>query len=129
LEKQRPEQHANEGGHEYEVDVNVEGMPVNKEFLIVIEATYWNSFQDLDGDSASTYTDKDMHQMQELSLFVLFPEQRPYKQLERLAGPNGGKKEGFRDEEKFYEGKDHRFFYWDIIKRQPDYHYQAKWTW
>ena len=129
LEKQKAEQHSKEGGHEYEMDVNVEDMPVGKEFLVVIEATYWNSFQGLAGDDASTYTDTDIHQMQELSLFVLFPDTKPFKEVDRLAGPTGKDKQGFRDEEKFYQDKDHRFFYWDIIKRQPNYHYQAKWTW
>jgi hypothetical protein len=129
LTKQRPEQHVNEGGHEYEVDVNVEDMPVGKEFLVVIEATYWNSFQNLTEEDASTYTDMDIHQMQELSLFVLFPENKPFKQVDRLAGPTGGEKQGFRDEEKFYEDKEHRFFYWNIIQRTANYHYQAKWSW
>jgi hypothetical protein len=129
LEKQKPEQHAKDGGHEYEMDVNVEDMPVGKEFLVVIEATYWNSFQGLAGDDASTYTDTDIHQMQELSLFVLLPDTKPFKEVDRLAGPTGSEKQGFRDEEKFYQDKDHRFFYWDIIKRQPNYHYQAKWSW
>lgn len=121
--------HPGEDKREYEVDVDVSKAPLNQEFLIVIEGTYWNSFQNAT-EEVSTYTDEDMHFMDELAIFVLMPESKPFRNVQRWARITGStQKLEYRGEERFYEDKDGRFVYWSIGDRQRNHHYQLTWDW
>src|SRR5215216_1876086 len=77
--REDPEEHAGSEVKEYAVEVDIEDVPVGKEFLVVIEATYWNSFQDPLNESASTYTDDDIDELNELALIILLPESKTLK--------------------------------------------------
>jgi hypothetical protein len=132
LQQATPIEHVGQNVKEYEVDVNIENLEINKEFLIVIEGTYWNSFQDLIEESASTYTDKDIAQLDELSIFVLLPEHRPFKGLklwDHATGASESEKTEYRGKQNLYADKDGHFIYWSIIDRKPDHHYELTWTW
>jgi hypothetical protein len=130
LQESEPKEHAGGKVKEYEVAVNVEDVPLDKEFLIVIEGTYWNSFQSLAEESASTYTDKDIGQLDELALFILLPENKPFKGYRLWSeNTNGSNRGEYRGENKVYADRDGRFLYWTISERKPDHHYQVTWTW
>jgi len=125
-----PVEHAGGKVKEYAVEVNVENAPVDKEFLIVIEGTYWNSFQDIVEESASTYTDKDIKHLQELALFILLPENKPFKGYKLWSHPTGhAEKKEYQELTKFYADKDGRFIFWSILDRRSDYHYEVTWNW
>ncbi|HSU69562.1 MAG TPA: hypothetical protein VLJ39_21945 [Tepidisphaeraceae bacterium] len=121
-------QHAT--GKEYQVEVDVSSVPVDQEFLIVIEATYWNGFQGEHQD-ASTYTDADTGDLGELGLIVLFPDSRPFKPstVNLFNGPSPEQLRPFRGDSSFYKDLDGRFLYWDIRPRLPNQHYTVKWDW
>lgn len=130
LQEAIPIEHEGQKVKEYEVDVNIEDIPIDKEFLIVIEGTYWNSFQNLSEESASTYTDKDIVQLDELSVFILLPENKPlkgYNLWSQSTGPS--EKNEFRGDNRLYVDRGGRFLYWSIGERKPDHHYQVTWTW
>lgn len=129
LKQEKPEEHDGKKYREYEVAVNVEDIPVGKEFLIVIEATYWNSFQNLEEESVLTYTDSDIDQMEELALFVLLPEEKPIKSYNLWANPSGEEKAQFLGNSRIYKEENGRFFYWSITDRKPGYHYEITWNW
>lgn len=130
LQRATPVAHNGQVVKEYQVDVNVEDIPVDKEFLIVIEATYWNSFQNLMEETASTYTDKDIDHLDELSLFVLLPENKPIKSYKLWTQATGtSEKKEFRGNNRLYVDKNNQFIYWSIGERKPDHHYQVSWTW
>jgi hypothetical protein len=125
-----PIEHAGAKMKEYAVEVNVENVPVDQEFLIVNEGTYWNSFQDLQRESASTYTDTEIDQLDELALIVLLPESRPFKNYRLWYRPaNSSNNEVYRELSKFYPDQAGRFLYWSITERKSDYHYTVTWDW
>ena len=61
----------------YAVEVDVRSVPLNREFMIVIEGTYWNSFQNLTEETAGTYIDPDGRQLEELALIVYYRNRSP----------------------------------------------------
>ena len=69
-------------------------------------ATYWNGFSNLKEEDASTYTDEEIHGLDELGLIVFFPEKKPYKESLRLDRANTTNKEDeYRGLENYYEDK------------------------
>ena len=130
LQQAIPVDHAGQKVKEYEVDVDISSIPVDKEFLIVIEGTYWNSFQNPVEETASTYTTNDIAQLDELSIFVLLPESRPFKGYKLWSQKyGGGERTEYRGDNRLYADKDGHFLYWSILARNPDHHYQVSWTW
>ena len=130
LQQATPVEHAGQKVQEYEVDVDISSIPVDKEFLIVIEGTYWNSFQNPAEETASTYTSEDIAQLDELSIFVLLPESRPFKGFKLWSqNSGGGPRTEYRGDNRLYADKDGRFLYWSILARNPDHHYQVSWNW
>ena len=96
----------------------------------MIEGTFWNSFQNLTQESASTYTDKDIAQLDELSLFVLLPENKVLKGYSLWSQKTGSAaKSEFRGDNRLYADRVGRFLYWNTGERKPDHHYELTWTW
>jgi hypothetical protein len=113
----------------YAVRINIETMPIDKEFLIVIEGTYWNSFQSPGEQSASTYTDRDISQLDEIALIVLLPDNKPCRNVKYWGYPDGKDKKTYRESARRYEDVQGRFIYWSILERAPDHHYKVTWEW
>jgi hypothetical protein len=114
----------------YAVDIDVSEVDLNTEFLLVIEATYWNGFSNQKQDTASTYTDKDITKLGELALIVLFPEGKPFKQADRLVREsNSDFFVPYVKKDSFYPDPNRKFIYWSVLTRSPDHHYQLKWDW
>jgi hypothetical protein len=130
LQEATPVEHSGQKVREYEVDVDISEVPVDKEFLIVIEGTYWNSFQNLIEETASTYTNDDIAQLDELSIFVLLPESRPFKGYKLWSqSSGGGERSEYRGDNRLYADQNGHFLYWSILARKPDQHYQVSWNW
>lgn len=128
LRREQPKEHP--GENEYAIEVDVSEMPVNQEFLIVIEATYWNIFQNQKEEMAATYTDEDITALGELGLIVLFPENKPFTGYSLWSHPNTNE----RDEQYIlpsilYPDKGGKFIYWSITTRKTNSTYTLKWTW
>jgi len=116
------------GQKNYGLEIDVSSIPLNEEFLVVIEATYWNGFSNIERESASTYTDKEVEGLEELALIVLLPQEKPVKEAFRFMEADD-KKAAYREAEKYYIDQNKRFIYWSIKKIIPDTHYQLEWTW
>ncbi len=128
FKEEKPGEH--EGQTRYAVEVDISEVPVNEEFLIVIEATYWNSYTNMLTESSSTYTDREIKGLKELALIVFFPESKPFKsyQLKREIDD--------RDEEPFihnigtlFPDQSNRFIYWSVGNITPETHYKIEWNW
>ncbi len=113
----------------YSLEVDVRAVPLDREFMIVIEGTYWNSFQNLFKETAGTYIDPDGEHLEELALIVLFPESKPFKEYQRLTGDEDTENMPYRGEDSFYADTGRRFIYWSIKERQVGRHYVVEWTW
>lgn len=128
-QRKKPLQHDGKNVKEYAMTVDVHNVAIGQEFLIVIEATYWNAFNNLNGDDASTYTDEEVSGLNELGLIVFFPESKPFKQAERIdRDTKSGNEQSYRGHDEFYTD-DKKFIYWDIRERSPNHHYELRWTW
>jgi hypothetical protein len=127
-ERAVPQDH--KGEREYAVEVDVSGMATGAEFLIVIEATYWNGFQGAAGDDAATYADSDIGSLGELGMIVLFPENKRFSGMERIEIDDKTEAEApYRSTDTFYPDHSGLFVYWDVKTRKPDTHYQLRWKW
>ena len=130
LQQAIPVEHAGQKVKEYEVDVDISEVPVDKEFLIVIEGTYWNSFQGALEEDVSTYTSNDIAQLDELSIFVLMPESKPFKGYKLWSqDTGGGERSEYRGDNRLYADQNGHFLYWSILARKRNHHYQVSWTW
>ena len=123
------EMRSHAGNRSYSLEVDVKAVPLNHEFMIVIEGTYWNSFQNIAKESAGTYIDPDGATLEELALIVLFPESKPFKDYQRMTGEDGADDVPYRGEDSFYADIGRRFIYWSIKERQVGRHYTVEWTW
>lgn len=129
-EKEKPDFHDGKKVKEYALVVDVSGIPLNQEFLIVVEATYWNGFNNLTEEDASTYTDEEIHGLDELGLIVFFPENKAFKEAYKYDRSNAENKEDtYRGLENYYQDRNKKFIYWSIKERQPNHHYRLGWTW
>jgi hypothetical protein len=114
----------------YAIEVDVDRERVDSEFLVVIEATFWNGFNDPKESTASTYTDRDITPLGELALVVLFPESKPFKSSRLMTKKHDEEEfQPFSGTNRTYSDKNNHFIYWSIIERSPDTHYQLQWTW
>jgi hypothetical protein len=128
--KEKPDKiHDKSGEKEYAIQIDVSKVEVGKEFLVVVEATYWNSFNDtLEGD-ASTYTEKEVNGMEELGLIVFFPDKKPFKELSYFNSTEEGIETSYISNSSTFPDVNKKFIYWSIKERQPDNHYIMKWKW
>ena len=115
---------------EYALEVDVSSEPIGKDFLLVIEGTYWNGFSNPEKEFASTYTNKDMMSLGELGLLVLFPEQKPFKTFELLQRTElAAKFTSMTENSKFYPDSGKQFIYWSVTNRRPSTEYKIEWGW
>lgn len=121
---------SHDGGKEYGIEIDISKQKVGDEFLVLVEATYWNGFKDVNHESASTYTDKDVSEMKELTLIVLLPENKGVTAMPVRQEGHGGKFMDYKGLDKFFvDSKSKRFIYWNIIDFKPDEHYKLDWNW
>jgi hypothetical protein len=132
---EKSEEHPGENWKEYIVEADVSEIPLNEEFLIVIEATYWNLFQNLAEEEASTYTDQDITALGELGLIVFFPASKPFKKyslwsrVKPTANTTNKEKQYISPTVIYADTEAGRFIYWNITTRQSDHYYKLKWAW
>lgn len=129
FQKEKPDFHNETRHKEYALVVDISNMPLNKEFLVVVEATYWNGFANLNEEDASTYTDDEIQGLDELGLIVFFPDNKPFKEYSFLDRKFGETEDSYRGTQSSYADVNKRFIYWSIKDRQAGHHYRLKWTW
>jgi len=114
-------------GENWEVQVDVSDVPLNEEFLVINEITYWNAFRGEDQDWAAIKAEKDTR---EIALLLLFPQDKPYKSYELYAYPHGsGKQKLFAGESTIFPSKNHMTLFWKVNNPKTDYTYEIVWTW
>lgn len=131
LKREVPVQHPDEEGWiEYQMEVDISSMPLNKEFLIILEGTYWNGFINNFSEYASTYTGDDVDNLKELALIIIFPTKKPFKTFELLVRGGNGKDDRYRGpSNSLYFDDNKQLIYWNIGEREKNRHYTIKWDW
>jgi hypothetical protein len=113
----------------YEIAINVSDLPINSEFLIVIEGTYWNGFRNVSEESASTYTTNDIDLLQELSLILLLPKDKPIQSASLLTAAEQRVLAPYSGESIINQDPDGRYLYWRIPRPKQHSEYTVKWRW
>ncbi len=110
--------------------IDVSAMPVNVDFEIVVEATYFNAFSDPRGSDYSTYGNKQTDP-ENLSVALIFPENKPMKSMNIMEfPPNGGPGMEFQGmERKYPEDGNGPTYYWTTTNTRSGYYYKLAWTW
>jgi len=113
----------------WEVVVDVSSIPVNQEFELIIEATYWNAFSGESGDDYTTYS-HDQTEAEEISTVLLFPPEKPFKTVEcqEYVGKSqdGRTCQGiFRE----YAGAQNRTYYRVISNGRGTVYFRFAWAW
>ena len=111
------------------VIVDISAIPIETNFDIVVEATYWNAFSDVEGSDYSTYAHKQTDP-EELSVILIFPDNKPMKSINILEfNPDGSNGTQFQGEEQKYEGPQQLTYYWKTTNLRPEYYYTFAWKW
>jgi hypothetical protein len=131
LKREVPAKHETDQDYiEYQVEIDVSKYPLNKEFLLVVEGTYWNGFSNLKSEDASTYTDDDIDNLQELAIIVFFPMDKPFTSYNLLTSSENHVEKAYRGPTtSFYADENKRFIYWNIAEKEMNKHYKIKWEW
>lgn len=131
LKRDIPSKHEDDFGFvEYQVEIDVSQYPLNKEFLLVVEGTYWNGFSNLKTEDASTYTDDDISNLQELAIIVFFPQEKPFSSYSLFSSGENHKDKPYRGPtSSFYADENKKFIYWNIAEKEKNKHYKLKWDW
>lgn len=113
----------------YGISIDISNIPLEQEFLVVIEATYWNGFQNITEETATTYTDNNVKGLDELDLIILLPYDKPFKSINRFVG-EGNELLSYTGVERFStDALNNRFIFWNIRDLRPNSHYSIKWSW
>ena len=113
----------------WNVIADVSMVPVGSEFEIAVEATYWNSFNGEGGDDFTTHARK-QDEPEDVSTFLLFPQDRPMKEIFVTEyPPDGGPESAFQGSAREWPGPEHLSYYWTTTNVRPGYYYKFSWKW
>jgi hypothetical protein len=122
--------HKGDGFEQYALEVDISQEPIDKEFLLIVEGTYWNGFRKPQ-ETAETYADDETSPDGELAILVLFPHAYPPRNVRHLQFASDKPDEPGLP----YKGTglspdtSGTYLYWSIRSHQPKYHYQMSWEW
>lgn len=110
--------------------VDVSAMPLNTDFDVIVEATYFNAFSDSTGSDYSTYGNK-QDAAENLSVVLFFPESKPMKSVDVIEyPPNGGPGTPFQGSARQHpEEGGGLTYYWTTNNTRSGYYYKLAWTW
>ncbi len=112
--------------HKYEVRVDNVGAG---ESLLVIEATYWNSFQK-PHEWVVTYAENDAGKLLELVTFILLPESRKMVGYNTVFMEGEGRSEkAFLAPSTIYKDAAGHVLFWSVPKPEKGFFYKVYWDW
>ncbi|MGB0065696.1 MAG: hypothetical protein WBP85_14735 [Terracidiphilus sp.] len=113
----------------WNVIADVSTVPVGTEFEIAVEATYWNAFNGDGGDDFTTHARK-QDAPEDISIFLLFPQDKPMKNIAVTEySPDGGTESPFQGSMREWRGPAGQSYYWTTTNLRPGYYYKFTWKW
>lgn len=111
------------------VTVDVSAMPLDTDFDVIVEATYYNGFSDSAGSDFTTYANKQKSN-EDVSLAILFPDTKPMKSISIMEfPPTGGDGVRLTAAAREYRDPSGLSYYWTTTNTRSDYYYKFSWTW
>lgn len=108
------------------IEFDVSDVPVGSEFTIEHQKTYWNAFQ---GDDQSWAGYEVKVPTSEIEYLIIFPEDRPYKNIEFFANDPDGNRKRLERESYVLEDPDKTWLWWRAVKPEPGMEYNVDWDW
>jgi hypothetical protein len=114
-----------------EITADIRSVPTGSDFTLVIEATYWNAFSVADKEDFSTYTHNQAGQSEEMSILIIFPDAKPFKQIDVQETPPGANEmRQIQGNAESHSGPEHKTYYWSYVKAADGrWFYTASWDW
>jgi hypothetical protein len=113
----------------WEVIADVSTIPIGQEFELLVEATYWNGFRGENDEDYATYA-HGQSDPEELSVIIMFPEDKPFKNINVTEYPpdskNGAPVQG---QVRSMPGSQNETFYWTTVSQRPNWFYKVSWQW
>ena len=112
----------------WELTADVREFAVGQEFPMLVEVTYWNAFDTTEKQWYSTYSNS-QKEPENVSVLLLFPENKPFRDSTRLAYPHGSKSgQPFQGNERVITGDANQSLYWEVFSAQQNEAYEVRWT-
>ena len=113
----------------WHVRVDLTEEPVSEHpFLIINEATYWNSFGGETQEWLSIKANENA-KTELMGVIILFPENKPFKHYSLYEYKHGTPKKPVRSPFTLIPGDNNRTLVWKIPNPRTGYAYQIDWTW
>jgi len=113
------------------VSVHVESVAVGETFTVLTEETYWNAFSGESGDNFSVTTHSKQVTPEEMSVIIIFPDNKPFGTMDVLEKePGSSNAHPFQGTSTSMSSQDRKSFYWDHVSPGTGkWTYEMKWTW
>lgn len=108
------------------LEFDVSGVALGDEFFIDVSKTYWNAFQNDDQTWLGVTTELSTLS---INFLVVFPEDRPYKQLNYFASDKNKKRIDVDNAKYVVEGTDKTWVSWHIDSPKAHHGYHIGWEW
>jgi hypothetical protein len=113
-----------------EIIADVRSVPVNTEFTLITQVTYWNSFSGSAGEDFTTYTHKQSGQTEDISSVIVFPDSRPFKTVDTYQkAPDSDALHPFQGSSQQVRGPQNLAYYWATTGNSGQWFYTLRWTW
>jgi hypothetical protein len=107
--------------------LDLRGVPVDEEFEVRTEATFWNNLQD-DNDRWLGVIGYDGSF--KVSMLFIFPPDRPIRDFQLLVAPTGNMMpRPYTGRKTLLVGPNRDYLYWDILEPQARHVYLVRWKW
>jgi hypothetical protein len=110
------------------VTIDVSTMPIGTPFEVIIEATYYDAFSTQETSNYSTYANSQTD-AENLSVVLIFPEDKPMKSVHVMEYPPMRHGEAFEGIGREFRESSNLTYYWSTVNTRPDYYYTLFWTW
>jgi hypothetical protein len=118
------------GERQYALVADVSKEIPGQEFLLLIEATYWNGFPTSSTESAQTYTDRDVDRLTDLRLDVVLPDEKPFTGFDLFSSETGSAAEQrYERSQDLVADPSRHVLQWRISDLRPHHHYRLAWHW
>ncbi len=111
--------------------IDVGSIPINSEFAIITELTYWDAFGGKTGDDFTTYSHNQQDQPEDVSVVLIFPDAKPFTEISALEQPPGNSTMRiFEGVGQNFVGPRNQTYYWSTTKTGIGrWFYTIRWKW
>lgn len=111
----------------WQLQADVAGEPIDNDFLVLNEVTFWNAFTGEEQEWAGMGVPQEVDV---IGLVLLFPQDKPFKSYSLYAYPHGSReKKSLRDPSIVIPSENNQVLLWKVENPKVGHTYQINWTW